>query len=76
MPTACVTSYQLSGRMLEYRTRTPRPDLIAFLIEPLPGVVISDENAFNIGQTEEKDMWLHHPREPGGDAIRRLRDTR
>jgi hypothetical protein len=41
-------------------------DLIAFLIEPLPGVVISDENAFNIGQTEEKDMWLHHLREPGG----------
>jgi hypothetical protein len=41
-------------------------DLVAFLIEPLPGVVICDENAFNIGQTEEKDMWLRHAREPGG----------
>lgn len=41
-------------------------DLVAFLIEPLPGVVISDENTFNIGQTEEKDMWLRHAREPGG----------
>lgn len=41
-------------------------DLVAFLIEPIPGVVISDENAFNIGQTEEKDMWLCHLREPGG----------
>jgi hypothetical protein len=40
--------------------------LIAFLIEPLPGVEISDENIFNIGRTEEKDIWLRHAREAAG----------
>jgi hypothetical protein len=41
-------------------------DLIAFLIEPLPGVEITDENIFNIGRTEEKDVWLRHAREAAG----------
>ena len=41
-------------------------DLIAFLIEPLPGVEITDENSFNISRTEEKDVWLRHAREAAG----------
>lgn len=41
-------------------------DLIAFLIEPLPGIEITDENIFNIGRTEEKDVWLRHAREAAG----------
>jgi hypothetical protein len=41
-------------------------DLIAFLIEPLPGVEITDENVFNISRTEEKDVWLRHAREAAG----------
>ncbi len=41
-------------------------DLIGFLIEPLPGVEITDENIFNIGRTEEKDVWLRHGREAAG----------
>lgn len=46
------------GRRLQY--------LIAFLIAPLPGVEITDENIFNIGRTEEKDVWLRHAREAAG----------
>ncbi len=41
-------------------------ELVKFLIEPLPGVEISAENTFNIGQTEEKDVWLQHAREAAG----------
>ncbi len=41
-------------------------DLLAFLIEPLHGVKITDENIYNIGRTEEKDVWLRHAREAAG----------
>lgn len=41
-------------------------DLIAFLVEPLTGVEITSENTFNIGRTEEKDVWLRHAREVAG----------
>lgn len=41
-------------------------ELISFLIEPLPGVEITAENIFNIGRTEEKDLWLQHAREAAG----------
>lgn len=41
-------------------------ELVAFLIEPLPGVEISAQNAFNIGRTEEKDLWIQHAREAAG----------
>jgi hypothetical protein len=41
-------------------------ELIAFLIESLPGVETSRENVFNIGRTEEKDVWLRHAREAAG----------
>lgn len=41
-------------------------DLVAFLIEPLPGIEITDENVYSIGRTEEKDVWLRHAREAAG----------
>jgi hypothetical protein len=41
-------------------------ELTSFLIEPLPGVEITAENIFNIGRTEEKDLWLQHAREAAG----------
>ena len=41
-------------------------ELVTFLIEPVPGVEISAENTWNIGRTEEKDLWLEHAREAAG----------
>jgi hypothetical protein len=41
-------------------------DLVAFLIEPLQGVEITDENIYNISRTQETDVWLRHAREAAG----------
>lgn len=41
-------------------------DLVDFLVDDLPGVETVDPNRFNIGRTEEKDVWLRHARESAG----------
>jgi hypothetical protein len=41
-------------------------ELVRFLVAPLPGIEVVDENLFNIGRTEEKDIWLRHAREAAG----------
>jgi hypothetical protein len=59
-------SYRPVGGRLDHCTWPSLQELIAFLIEPLPGVEISAENTFNIGRTAEKDLWLQHAREAAG----------
>lgn len=41
-------------------------DLFDFLVADLSGVETVDQNRFNIGRTEEKDVWLRHAREAAG----------
>jgi hypothetical protein len=41
-------------------------DLVDFLVADLSGVETVDPNRFNIGRTEEKDVWLRHARESAG----------
>lgn len=41
-------------------------ELVDFLVEPLVGIETTDPNRFNIGRTEEKDIWLRHARDAAG----------